>query len=73
MENIAENIYRFVQYIETSAPCVRRVVSATPANKKHLYNINICTISAQRLRRWSNIVQMLYKCFVFAGTLSSRR
>ena len=22
---------------------------------------------AQRLRRWSNIVQMLYKCFVFAG------
>ena len=25
---------------------------------------NICTTSAQRLRRWSNIVQMLYKCFV---------
>ena len=24
-------------------------------------------MSAQRLRRWSNIVQMLYKCFVFAG------
>ena len=36
-----------------------------PANTKHLYNI--CTTSAQRLRRWSNIVQMLYKCFVFAG------
>ena len=28
---------------------------------------NICTKSAQRLRRWSNIVQMLYKCVVFAG------
>ena len=36
-----------------------------PANTKHLYNI--CTTSAQRLRRWSNIVQMVYKCFVFAG------
>ena len=34
-----------------------------PANTKHLYKI--CTMSAQRLRRWSNIVQMLYKCFVF--------
>ena len=36
-----------------------------PANTKHSYNI--CTTSAQRLRRWSNIVQMLYKSFVFAG------
>ena len=24
-------------------------------------------MSAQRIPRWSNIVQMLYKCFVFAG------
>ena len=31
-----------------------------PANTKHLYNI--CSTSAQRLCRWSNIVQMLYKC-----------
>ena len=36
-----------------------------PANTKHLYNI--CTTSAQRLRRWSNLVQMLYKYFVFTG------
>ena len=41
-----------------------------PANAKHLYNI--CTTSAQRLRRWSNIVQMSYKCFVFAGRLCLR-
>ena len=27
---------------------------------------NICTTMAQRLCRWSNIVQILYKCFVFA-------
>ena len=27
----------------------------------------ICTMLDQRWRRWSNIVQMLYKCFVFAG------
>ena len=36
-----------------------------PASTKRLHNI--CTTSAQRLRRWSNIVQMLYKCFVFTG------
>ena len=36
-----------------------------PANTKHLYNI--CTMLDQRRRRWSNIVQMLYKCFVLAG------
>ena len=28
---------------------------------------NICITFVQRLRRWSNIVQMLYKCFVFSG------
>ena len=28
---------------------------------------NIWTTLAQRLLRWSNIVQMLYKCFVFTG------
>ena len=28
---------------------------------------NICTTFVQRRRRWSNIVQMSYKCFVFAG------
>ena len=37
----------------------------SPVNTKHLYNI--CTTTAQRLRRWTNIVQMLYKCFVFTG------
>ena len=35
-----------------------------PANTKHLHKI--CTTSAKRLRRWSKIVKMLYKCFVFA-------
>ena len=36
----------------------------SPVNTKRLYNIY--TTSAQRLRRWSNIVEELYKCFVFA-------
>ena len=31
------------------------------ANTDHFYNI--CTTSAQRLRRWFNLVQMLYKMF----------
>ena len=30
-----------------------------PVNTKHLYNI--CTMLDQRRRRWSNVVQMLYK------------
>ena len=38
---------------------------------KHKTLCNIFTTSAQRLRRWSNIVEMLYKCFVFAGLLSN--
>ena len=32
-----------------------------------MYLLNICTMLDQRRRRWSNIVHMLYKCFVFAG------
>ena len=36
-----------------------------PVNTKHLYNI--CTMLDQRRRRWADFVQMLYKCFVFAG------
>ena len=48
--------YRMV-YLYKGFDCI-------PANTKHLYNM--CTTSAQRLRRWSNIVQMLCKCFLFA-------
>ena len=47
--------------------CLCYIISRSSANTKHLYNI--CTTSAQRLRRWSNIAQMLYKCFVFTGIL----
>ena len=35
---------------------------------KHLYNI--WTMLSQRRRRWACVVQMLYKCFVFAGNSS---
>ena len=38
---------------------------AFPVNTKHLYKI--CTMLDQRRRRWDDVVQMLYKCFVFAG------
>ena len=50
-------------YVHSLSPFTKR--SSNPANSKHLYSI--CTTTAQRLRRWSNIVQMLNKCFVFAG------
>ena len=49
--------------VSVSEPCdVSRVL---PANTKHLYNI--CTMFDQRRSRWADVVQMLYKCFVFAG------
>ena len=42
-------------------------IQRLPQQTQHLYNI--CPTSAQRLRRCSNIVQMLYKYFVFAGSI----
>ena len=36
-----------------------------PANAKLLYNF--CKMLDQRRRRWADVVQMLYKCFVFTG------
>ena len=39
----------------------------SPANTTHLYNI--CTMLDQRRRRWADVVQMLYKCVVFAGSV----
>ena len=44
---------------------IRVSPSGQTANTKHLYNI--CTMLVQRRRRWADVVQMLYKCFVFAG------
>ena len=40
---------------------------ALPLNTTHLHNI--CTMLVQRRRRWADVVQMLYKCCVFAGPL----
>ena len=36
-----------------------------PVSTKHLYNI--CTMLDQRRRSWADVVQMLYKYFVFTG------
>ena len=52
-----------LQYLSNSA---RPNCHSPNKLKKHCYNI--CTTSAQRLRRCSNIVQILYKCFVFTGS-----
>ena len=47
------------------------VTSYIPVNAKHLYNI--CTMLAQCRRRWADVVQMLYKCFVFVGIQRCQR
>ena len=44
-------------------------LSDTPPNTKHLHTI--CKKSAQRLRRWTNIVQMFQKCCVFTATCTT--
>ena len=41
-----------------------------PADIKHWYNI--CTMLDQTRRRWADVLQMLYKCFAFAGLVTSR-
>ena len=48
-----------------------RISHCCPANTKHLNNI--CTTSAQRLRRWANIVQLVYKCFALTGWFNAGR
>ena len=45
--------------------------ATTQANTKHKYNI--CTTSAQRLRRWADVVQMSYKCFMFTTKITRKR
>ena len=46
-------------------PALVQCSVSIPANTKHSYNI--CTKFDQRLRRWADVVQMLYKYFVLAG------
>ena len=48
--------------------CHSYYLPCNPANTTHL--CNICTMLGQRHRCWADIVQMLFKCFVFAGKLS---
>ena len=52
---------------QTSTGSTPRICWAAfnPGNTKHLYTI--CTM---RRRRWAGVVQMLYKCFVFAWNSS---
>ena len=67
---------RLLLYMNTGKPLPSGDVDSTlalhlvtyiglPSELKTFYSI--CTTSAQRLRRWSNIVQILEKCFVFTG------
>ena len=52
----------------TSPEIIRRIKLSK--HKKHLYKI--CKTSAQRLRRWSNIVQILYKVLCWLEKRSRR-
>ena len=41
------------------------VTGPLPVYTEHLYNI--CTMLDQCRRRWADVVQMFYECFVFVG------
>ena len=45
-------------------------VGSKPVDTKYFHSI--CTMLDQRRIRWANVVQMLYKCFVFARKLAQR-
>ena len=47
---------------------VYSVCISSPENTNHLGNICRPTMLGQRRRRWADVVQMLYKYFVFAGS-----
>ena len=57
MRKLANTV--FYHFQNTPKMCVRLRVAQQAEN--------LCTTSAQRLLRWPNIVQMLYKCFMFTG------
>ena len=56
--------YPLTWHVEGHGEMLRWLL-ANPLNTKHL--CNLCTVLDQRRRRWADFVQMLYKCFVFAG------
>ena len=49
--------------------CLRCYTVEYSVNTKHLYNI--CTMLDQGRRNWADVVQMLYKYFVFVGYMLS--
>ena len=59
------NKVEIVLFVKARQKGLTSSLRGQPVNTKHLYNI--CTSSAQRIRRRSDIEQMLYKCFVFTG------
>ena len=62
------NIDHLIEVSVESAHILCHIHSASsnhPVNTKHLYDI--CTKLVQCRRRCADVVQMLYKCFVFTG------
>ena len=53
------------RYLIVTSLCLHRW-GGDPANTQDLYTI--CTMLDQRRRRRDDLVQMLYKCFVLAGS-----
>ena len=63
--NVGPRVKIFTMAVYIAYPMSHNI----PNKHEKTLKINICKTSAQRLRRWSKIVKMLYKCFVLAGLL----
>ena len=65
VNNLCQGIhYREIRHVNNGIGYIP-IWCTYPVNTKHLYNI--CTTLDKRRRRWADVVQMLYKCFLFAG------
>ena len=63
MENVRPSRLYFGAAHSSSNSKFRYMTITNPASTKHLYDI--CAMLVQRQRRWADVVQMFYICFVF--------
>ena len=59
--------YKVQRVIKNPATLAGADWDCRPYTSKHKHLYSICATSAQRLRRWADIVQMLYKCLCLLG------
>ena len=65
LNHLLPTIQYWLVQLQAMKVCVLHISTACPVTTINLYDI--CTTLNQSRRCWADFVQMLYKCFVFAG------